>query len=46
MNTDAIKSVMEEHKITDCVNCIVERRVDVCEGNWDETKTRKHRYNQ
>lgn len=38
MNTDAIKSVMEEHKITDCINCIVERRVDVCEGNWDETK--------
>ena len=38
MNTDAIKTVMEDYKITDCVNCIVERRVDVCEGNWDETK--------
>lgn len=33
-----IKNAINTHSITVCVNCIVERRVDVCEENWNETK--------
>ena len=38
LNTDSIKSVILEQSITTCVNCIVERRVDICEDNWSEIK--------
>lgn len=35
---ESIKNVMLQHSITTCINCIVERRVDICEDNWTEIK--------
>ena len=34
----SIQDVIQHNEITACINCIVERRVDVCENNWSETK--------
>lgn len=38
MDLKSIETTMAHHNITTCVNCIVERQVDVCENNWDEIK--------
>jgi len=38
MNLGSIRNVFKRHQITTCVNCVVERRVDVCESDWSETK--------
>lgn len=38
MDLKSIEHAMNQHCITTCINCIVERRVDVCENNWGETK--------
>lgn len=38
LDVQCIKNVIDTHSITVCINCIVERRVDVCEENWSETK--------
>jgi S-adenosylmethionine synthetase len=38
MNLDSIRNIMKNNQITTCVNCVVERRVDVCESDWNETK--------
>lgn len=37
-NIESIKNAMSRHSITTCINCIVERRVDICEENWCEIK--------
>jgi len=33
-----IYKLLKEKEITICINCIVQRQVDICETNWDETK--------
>lgn len=38
MCVNSITNAIKENEITTCVNCIVERQVDVCENNWSETK--------
>lgn len=38
LNVDSIRDIILKYSITACINCIVERRVDVCEDNWDEIK--------
>lgn len=34
-----IRNKMVENEITICINCIVQRQVDICENNWEETKS-------
>jgi len=36
---DEIKKAMKDFETTVCVNCIVERRVNVCECDWTTTKS-------
>jgi S-adenosylmethionine synthetase len=38
MDIQSIQDVIQHNEITVCINCIVERRVDVCENDWNETK--------
>lgn len=38
MDLKSIENAMSQHSITTCINCIVERQVDVCENDWNETK--------
>lgn len=33
-----IYSFLKEKKIKVCINCIVQRQVDICENNWNEIK--------
>ncbi len=33
-----IENFMIDHKITVCINCIVQRETDICEKDWNETK--------
>lgn len=35
---DEIKKQIIDNQITVCINCIVQRQVDICENNWEETK--------
>jgi dTDP-4-dehydrorhamnose reductase len=37
-NIDDIKTKMVQNNIKVCINCIVQRQVDICENNWEETK--------
>ena len=36
---DEIKKAIKDFKTTVCVNCIVERQVNVCEDDWLTTKS-------
>jgi dTDP-4-dehydrorhamnose reductase len=38
LNKDDLVKFLKEHAITVCINCMVERQVDVCETNWNKTK--------
>jgi dTDP-4-dehydrorhamnose reductase len=35
---EEVRRFLKEHLITTCVNCMVERQVDVCETDWERTK--------
>jgi dTDP-4-dehydrorhamnose reductase/beta-phosphoglucomutase-like phosphatase (HAD superfamily) len=37
-NVNDIENEFSKLKIDVCVNCIVERQLEICEGNWNETK--------
>lgn len=37
-NVNDIENEFTKLKIDVCVNCIVERQLEICEGNWNETK--------
>jgi dTDP-4-dehydrorhamnose reductase len=37
-NEDEIYYILKEYNIRTCVNCIVERQVDICENNWEKIK--------
>ena len=38
LNVSLLQEKMKDYNITTCVNCIVERQVDICENNWSEIK--------
>ena len=37
-NIDDIFTSFKNHNITNCINCIVERQVNICEKDWEATK--------
>jgi dTDP-4-dehydrorhamnose reductase len=37
-NLTELETVLNDNKVTVCVNCIVERQVDLCETNWVSIK--------
>uniref|UniRef100_A0A6C0KPI8 RmlD-like substrate binding domain-containing protein n=1 Tax=viral metagenome TaxID=1070528 RepID=A0A6C0KPI8_9ZZZZ len=39
LNEKELYDFLNVHAITTCVHCIVERQVDVCESDWNKTKT-------
>jgi len=38
LDVNDIKTTMQTHKIHVCVNCIVERQVNICETEWEKIK--------
>ena len=38
LNSNEVEKLIIDHKITVCVNCIVQRQTDICEKDWNETK--------
>lgn len=38
MDVKSVEGAFRRHQITACINCVVERQVDVCENDWIETK--------
>jgi dTDP-4-dehydrorhamnose reductase len=37
-NLNEIEETMKNNNITICINCIVERQVDICESDWSQIK--------
>jgi dTDP-4-dehydrorhamnose reductase len=33
-----VSNFLKDNKISTCINCIVQRQVDICENNWEEIK--------
>lgn len=38
LNSQQIEDALINLKVTICVNCIVERQLEICENNWNNTK--------
>ncbi len=38
LNKNILYDTLSKYNITICINCIVERQVETCEGNWELTK--------
>jgi len=34
----SLEKIIQQYNISICINCIVERQVDICENNWEEIK--------
>ena len=38
LDMDLLENIIIKNNITICINCIVERQIEICENNWDKIK--------